>query len=160
MSADALHLRTRLRTRLAELAETGQGDLRAAVGEFRRSEVLVPVVDGSVLSVEMGGIRWLFAFTDEAALERFAQARGEAVPEGVPVFGARLLDQVVPRVAKSGGPVGIAVDAGSATGMVLPPVPGIVPDAVALDAVALDAVALDTAAPGAVETDGEGTAGS
>ncbi|MFI6009265.1 SseB family protein [Streptomyces sp. NPDC051243] len=157
MSADAL----RLRTRLAELAETGQGDLRdlrdlrEVVGEFRRSEVLVPVVDGSVLSVEMGGVRWLFAFTDDAALERFAQARGEAVPEGLPVFGARLLDQVVPRVAKSGGPVGIAVDAGSAAGMVLPPVPGIVPDAVALDAVDLEAAAVD-----AVETDGEGTAGA
>ncbi|MFI6015946.1 SseB family protein [Streptomyces sp. NPDC051243] len=159
MSADALRLRTRLRTRLADLAETGQGDLRdlrdlrEVVGEFRRSEVLVPVVDGSVLSVEMGGIRWLFALTDDAALERFAQARGEAVPEGVPVFGARLLDQVVPRVAKSGGPVGIAVDAGSAAGMVLPPVPGIVPDAVALDTV-------DRAAVDAVETDGEGTAGA
>lgn len=132
----------RLRTRLADLAETGQGDLRAVVGEFRRSEVLVPVVDGSLLSVEAEGIRWLFAFTDEAALERFARVRGEAVPEGMPVYGARLLDQVVPSVAKAGGPaVGVAVDAGGAAGMVLPPVRGIVPDAVALDA---------------AETDGEG----
>ncbi|MCL8014601.1 SseB family protein [Streptomyces sp. AS02] len=128
-----------------DLADCGQGDLRAVVGEFRRSEVLVPVVDGSLLSVEAGGIRWLFAFTDEAALERFAQARGEAVPEGVPVFGARLLDQAVPRAAKVGGPVGIAVDAGSAAGMVLPPVTGIVPDAVALEV---------------AETDAEGTAGA
>lgn len=124
MSAEALRLR------LADLTATGQGDLRAVVGEFRRSEVLVPVVDGSVLSVEAGGMRWLFAFTDDAALERFAEARGEAVPERIPVYGARLLDQVIPEV---GGPVGIAVDAGSAEGMVLPPVTGIVPDAVALD---------------------------
>ncbi|MFF7274413.1 SseB family protein [Streptomyces griseorubiginosus] len=106
------------------------GERRALVGEFRRREVLVPVVDGSLLSVEAGGIRWLFAFTERAALERFAEARGEAPPGWVPVFGARLLDQVVPRV---GGPVGIAVDAGSPTGMVLPPVTGIVPDAVAVD---------------------------
>ncbi|WP_308400783.1 SseB family protein [Streptomyces sp. AS02] len=141
MGADA----SRLRLRLMDLADCGQGDLRAVVGEFRRSEVLVPVVDGSLLSVEAGGIRWLFAFTDEAALERFAQARGEAVPEGVPVFGARLLDQAVPRAAKVGGPVGIAVDAGSAAGMVLPPVTGIVPDAVALEV---------------AETDAEGTAGA
>ncbi|MDQ0763456.1 hypothetical protein QFZ22_004073 [Streptomyces canus] len=108
-----------------------QGNLRAAVGEFRRSQVLVPVVAGSLLSAEAGGIRWLFAFTDLAALERFAEARGEAVPERIPVYGARLLDQVIPRVD---GPAGIAVDAGSPSGLVLPPVTGIVPDAVAVDA--------------------------
>ncbi|GAA2514321.1 hypothetical protein GCM10010276_72980 [Streptomyces longisporus] len=120
-----------LRLRLADLTASGQGDLRAVVGEFRRSEVLVPVVEGSLVSVEAGGIRWLFVFTDDAALARFAAARGEAVPERVAVYGARLLDRVVPEV---GGPVGIAVDAGSAAGMVLPPVTGIVPDAVAVDA--------------------------
>lgn len=135
MSVHAL----RLQTRLADLAETGQGDLREAVGEFRRSEVLVPVVDDSLLSVEAGGIRWIFAFTDDAALERFAQARGEAVPERVPVYGARLLDQVVPGATKAAGPVGIALDAGSPAGMVLPPVAGIVPGAAALDAEGADA---------------------
>ncbi|MCZ2525351.1 SseB family protein [Streptomyces sp. HB2AG] len=118
-----------LRLRLADLAATGQGDLRALVGEFRRSEVLVPVVDGSLLSTRTGDVRWLFAFTDDAALERFAQARGEAVPDRVPVHGARLLDQVAPR---TGGPTGIAVDAGSPAGMVLPPVTGIVPDGAVL----------------------------
>ena len=127
MSAEAL------RGRLTDLAAVGQGNLRELVGEFRRSEVLVPVVDGSLLSAEAGGIRWLFAFTDLAALERFAEARGEAVPERIPVHGARLLDQVIPR---ADGPTGIAVDAGSPTGLVLPPVAGIVPDAVAVDAAA------------------------
>lgn len=130
VSAHAL----RLQARLADLAETGKGDLREVVGEFRRSAVLLPVVEDSLLSVEAGGIRWLFAFTDDAALARFARARGEAVPERVPVHGARLLDQVIPGVAEVGGPVGIAVDAGSPTGMVLPPVTGIVPDAAAVDA--------------------------
>lgn len=124
-----------LRTRLADLAGAGQGDLRAAVGEFRRSEVLVAVVDDALMSVAAGGVRWLFAFTDDAALARFAQARGEAVPERVPVYGARLLDQVVPEVAQvAGGPVGIAVDAGSTAGLVLPPAEGVVPDAAAVDA--------------------------
>ncbi|WP_155055608.1 SseB family protein [Streptomyces blattellae] len=130
VSAGAL----RLRLRLADLAAAGLGDLRAVVGEFRRAEVLVAVVDGALLSVEAGGVRWLPVFTDVAALERFAGARGEAVPGWVAVFGARLLDQVVPEVAAVGGPVGIAVDAGSAAGMVLPPVRGIVADAVAVDA--------------------------
>lgn len=129
VSTDAL-----LQARLADLAASGRGDLRAVVGEFRRGEVLVPVVDGALLSLEAGGIRWLLVFTGEAALERFAGARGEAVPETVAVYGARLLDQVIPEAAQVGGPVGIAVDAGSEAGMVLPPVAGIVPDAVALDA--------------------------
>ncbi|MET8075156.1 SseB family protein [Streptomyces sp. NPDC005303] len=104
---------------------------RAEIGEFRRREVLVPVVDGSLLSAQAGGIRWLFAFTSVSALERFVEARGEAVPDWVPVHGARLLDRVVPAVD---GPVGIAVDAGSPAGWVLPPVTGIVPDSVAVDA--------------------------
>ncbi|WP_138899129.1 SseB family protein [Streptomyces chryseus] len=125
MRAEALALR------LTELAGTGAGDLRSLVGEFRRSEVLVPVVEGSLLSVELGGIRWLFAFTDDAALARFGVARGETFHERVPVYGARLLDQLIPN---AGEPMGIALDAGSETGMVLPPVAGIVPDAVAMDA--------------------------
>jgi hypothetical protein len=127
-----------LRGRLTDLAAVGQGDLRELVGEFRRSEVLVPVVEGALLSAESGGIRWLFAFTDLAALERFAEARGEGVPERIPVHGARLLDQVIPRVD---GPAGIAVDAGSPTGLVLPPVAGIVPDAVAVDGASKEPVA-------------------
>ncbi len=108
----------------------GVDEPREAVGEFRRRELLVPVADGALLSAEVGGIRWLFAFTDVTALERFAEARGEDVPAWVPVYGARLLDQVVPR---AGGPSGIAVDAGSEAGFVLPPVTGIVPDRVAVD---------------------------
>lgn len=119
-----------LRLQLAQLAATELGDLRAVVGEFRRAEVLVPVVDGSLLSAEASGVRWLFAFTDDAALNRFAEARGEVVEERVPVYGACLLDQVIPR---AGGPMGVAVDAGSPAGMVLPPVAGVVPHAVALD---------------------------
>ncbi|CAM5248324.1 hypothetical protein STENM223S_03243 [Streptomyces tendae] len=99
-------------TGAAGVSAEALGERRAWVGEFRRREVLVPVVDGSLLSVEAGGIRWLFAFTERAALERFAR-RGARLHGWVPVFGARLLDQVVPRVD---GPVGIAVDAGSPTG--------------------------------------------
>ncbi|MFE7273880.1 SseB family protein [Streptomyces sp. NPDC057623] len=129
MSADALRLL------LTDLAETGDGDLRAAVGEFRRSEVLVPVVDDSLVSVEAAGIRWIFAFTDDAALTRFAEARGETLDERVPAYGAWLLDRVIPRVQ---GPVGIAVDAGSATGMILPPVAGIVPVTAVAVAVPVD----------------------
>ncbi|CAL9561413.1 hypothetical protein SUDANB145_04627 [Streptomyces sp. enrichment culture] len=143
----------RLRSGLAALAATGQGDLRSLVGEFRRTEVLVPVVDGSVLSAEAGGVRWLFAFTDATALDAFARARGETALDEVPVHGARLLDHVVPQVARAGTPVGVALDAGSPAGMVLPPVRGIVPDTAALDADA----DTDTDTDADADTDAEGT---
>ncbi|WP_037649175.1 SseB family protein [Streptomyces flavidovirens] len=121
-----------LALRLTELAGTGEGDLRSLVGEFRRSEVLVPVVDGALLSVATGPVRWLFAFTSMETLESFAGQRGEVIDEWVPVFGARLVDQVIPDI---GGLVGVAVDVAGAAPMMLPPVRGIVPDVVALDGV-------------------------
>ncbi|MFC7306294.1 SseB family protein [Streptomyces monticola] len=131
-----------LARQLTDLARSGEGDLRSLVGEFRRSEVLVPVADGAVLSVAIGPVRWLFAFTGMETLDRFAAQRPEKVDEWLPVFGARLLDQVIPAID---GPVGIAVDAGSEAPMVLPPVQGIVPDAVAVDTPAADTTAVDTA---------------
>lgn len=112
-----------------------QGHPAALVGEFRRAAVLVPLDEGGGLwSVEFGGIRWLCAFTDEAALAKFAVAHGLAEDQAWEyrsVFGARLLDVVVPKV---GGPAGVALDVGSERPMLFPPVRGIVPDEVALDA--------------------------
>ncbi|WP_405444400.1 SseB family protein [Streptomyces niveus] len=104
------------------------------LGEFRRSAVLVPLdAGGDLWSADQGGVRWICAFSDEAALGRFAVARGEAGREWTyqSVLGARLLDVLVPLLP---GPAGVALDAGSAEGGVLfPPVAGIVPDAVAVD---------------------------
>ncbi|MFG2224609.1 SseB family protein [Streptomyces sp. NPDC048644] len=112
---------------------TGRPDPAAMLGEFRRTAVLIPTVNDSLLSAEMDGIRWLYAFTDEDALVRFAAAR-EGGPgadwEYLTCTGARLLDVLVPGVE---GPAGIALDAGSPYGMLFPPVAGIVPDAAALD---------------------------
>ncbi|MGK5534095.1 SseB family protein [Streptomyces sp. URMC 129] len=112
----------------------GTGDPAAMVGELRRTAVLVPLTDGRFMSGVSNGIRWLFAFTDEAALARFAVARGAAPGEEweyAAVLGARLLDVVAPSV---GGPVGVAVDVADEDGsMLFPPVKGIVPDAVAVD---------------------------
>jgi hypothetical protein len=56
-----------LRRRLEALAAAGQGDLRAVVGDFRRGEVLVPVVDDTLLSVQAGGTRWLLVFVRASA---------------------------------------------------------------------------------------------
>ncbi|MDX2292796.1 SseB family protein [Streptomyces roseofulvus] len=103
------------------------------LGEFRRTAVLVPFDElGSLWTAEYGGVRWICAFSDEEALARFAEARGEAAREWTyrTVLGARLLDAMVPMLP---GPGGVALDAGSAGGMVFPPVAGIVPDEVAVD---------------------------
>ena len=118
--------------------------LLAQLGEFRRSQVLVPmgVLPGpepsaeAPLTVDMGGVRWILAFTGEAALARYAQARGEGDREWRyrGVWGAALLDAAVPTVARSGVPCGVLVDAADGErGLVLPPVVGVVPEDVAVD---------------------------
>ncbi|MHA7959997.1 hypothetical protein ACX9I7_19800 [Streptomyces sp. L500] len=111
------------------------GHPAALVGEFRRTAVLVPLDEaGGLWSVEMHGIRWICGFTDVAALARFAVARGIAEDEEWEyrsIFGARLLDVVVPAV---GAPAGVALDIADERPVMFPPVRGIVPDDVALDA--------------------------
>jgi len=103
------------------------------LGEFRRNSALVPFDEyGSLWTADFNGVRWICAFSDEEALARFAVARGEAGREWAyqRVLGARLLDVMVPMLP---GPGGVALDAGSADGVVFPPVAGIVPDEVAVD---------------------------
>ncbi|MFD5030127.1 SseB family protein [Streptomyces sp. NPDC058405] len=114
-------------------AAAARTEFAVLLGEFRRTAVLVPLdADGDLWSAEQNGVRWICAFSDEEALARFAQARGDAGREWAyqTVLGARLLDVMVPLLP---GPAGVALDAGSADGMVFPPVAGIVPDAVAVD---------------------------
>jgi hypothetical protein len=106
------------------------------VGEFRRAVLLAPLAagaDGGVMSAVQGGIRWLYAFTDEEALARFARARGAADREWeyLSILGARLVDVIVPMVD---GPAGVAVNVADEDGsMLFPPVLGIVPEACAVD---------------------------
>ncbi|MEV6178647.1 hypothetical protein [Streptomyces sp. NPDC052015] len=109
----------------------------AVLGEFRRTAVLVPLVvtdgDEAPLAADFGGIRWIYAFSDESALARFAIARGEGAREWPyrRVLGARLLDA---GVGATGVPCGVALDVGGdGDGVLFPPVAGIVPDAVAVD---------------------------
>ncbi|MCX5127216.1 SseB family protein [Streptomyces sp. NBC_00347] len=114
----------------------GLGDSGRLVGEFRRAALLVPLEDGpegGLMSAVSGGIRWIYAFTDEEALARFAEARGESGREWefLSMLGARLVDAVVP---SADGPVGVVVNVADADGsMFFPPVAGIVPDANAVD---------------------------
>ncbi|MEU7059998.1 hypothetical protein [Streptomyces sp. NPDC046197] len=108
-------------------------EFAALLGEFRRTAVLVPLDrDDAPLAGDHGGVRWIYAFSDEAALARFALARGEGSRERAyrRVLGARLLDAAVPA---AGVPCGVALDVGSdGDGMLFPPVPGIVPDTAAV----------------------------
>lgn len=102
------------------------------VGEFRRSLVLAPLLDGGWMSAEQAGLRWLYAFTSEETLAAFARGRGQGGEwEFQRVYGARLLDEVIPGLEF---PCGVAVDAGSEGGVLLPPVRGIVPEHAAIDA--------------------------
>jgi hypothetical protein len=112
----------------------------ALLGEFRRTAVLVPLGDEGgpdgepgLLTADFNGIRFLLAFSDEQALARYAQARGEFAREWTyrTILGAKLLDVAVPA---AGVPCGVALDcADGPDGMVFPPVRGIVPDEAALD---------------------------
>ncbi|WP_328739798.1 hypothetical protein OHA91_21820 [Streptomyces erythrochromogenes] len=101
--------------------------------EFRSRLVLVPLDDREGLwTAELGGLDWICAFSDEAALARFGVARGEGHREWTyrRVVGARLLDDVVPALDF---PCGVAWNAAGPDGMLFPPMRGIVPDAAALD---------------------------
>lgn len=88
--------------------------------------------EGDLWSAEQGGVRWICAFSDESALARFAFAQGAADREWSyqRVLGARLLDVMVPLL---GVPGGVALDAGSAEGMLFPPVAGVVPEGSVVD---------------------------
>ncbi|MBT2467301.1 SseB family protein [Streptomyces sp. ISL-66] len=115
----------------------GQGDPDRLVGEFRRAALLVPLADGpddGLMSAVSGGIRWVYAFTDEEAMARFAAARGELEERAWPyvsMLGARLVDVVVPEAQ---GPAGVVVNVADGAGsMFFPPVAGIVPDVSAVD---------------------------
>lgn len=109
-------------------------EFAAVLGEFRRTPVLLPLVeDDAPLVADFGGIRWIYAFSHEEALARFAIARGEAGREWPyrRVLGARLLDV---GTVVAGAPCGVALDVGSeGEGVLFPPVEGIVPDEAAVD---------------------------
>ncbi|WP_043680014.1 hypothetical protein [Streptomyces xylophagus] len=119
----------------SDVAARGRHEFAVLLGEFRRTAVLVPLgPDDAPLVADFGGIRWIYAFSNESALARFAIARGEGGREWPyqRLLGARLLDAAVPAVSV---PCGVALDVGTeGEGVLFPPVTGIVPEAAAVDA--------------------------
>ncbi|MFB7179729.1 hypothetical protein ACFCYI_18755 [Streptomyces sp. NPDC056257] len=114
------------------LAEAREAVLER-LADFRSRVVLVPLdARDGLWTAEFGGLDWICVFSDEEALGRFAEARGEGDREWTyrRVFGARLLDGIVPALDF---PCGVAWNAAGPDGMLLPPVRGIVPDTAALD---------------------------
>ncbi|WP_431515237.1 SseB family protein [Streptomyces sp.] len=124
--------------RTRENADAARREFLDFLDGFRHTTVLVPLDERDGLwSAELGGIRWIMAFSDEEALADFARARS-ALDGAAPrewdyrkILGSRLLDSVVPAV---GVPCGVALDAASEDGRVLPPVEGIVPDRATVEA--------------------------
>lgn len=121
-----------------DVTARGRHEFAVLLGEFRRTAVLVPTdTDNAPLVGDFGGIRWIYAFSNESALARFAIARGEGGREWPyqRLLGARLLDATVPAVGAVGVPCGVALDVGTEGEEALfPPVSGIVPEAAAVDA--------------------------
>ncbi|WP_436992071.1 SseB family protein [Streptomyces sp. enrichment culture] len=126
-------LNPQLQRMVPDTTAEARREFAVLLGEFRRTPVLVPLASGGGLwTADFGGVRWICAFSHEAALSRFAHARGEAhrTWEYRTVLGARLLDVMVPTL---GVPAGVALDAGSDDGALFPPVRGVVPDTAAID---------------------------
>ncbi|MEU5596274.1 hypothetical protein [Streptomyces sp. NPDC020298] len=124
-------------TDAVDAVERRRREFAVLLGEFRRTAVLVPLdtENGAPLTADLGGVRWIYAFSNEHALARFALARGEGEGDREWAYqrwlGARLLDAAVPAV---GVPCGVALDVGSeGEGALFPPVRGIVPDSAAVD---------------------------
>ncbi|MFD5034723.1 hypothetical protein ACFWM0_30555 [Streptomyces sp. NPDC058405] len=116
-----------------DAAEGAREAVLERLAHFRSTAVLVPLdVKGGLWTTGFGGISWICAFSDESALSRFAEARGDtarAWPYRT-VLGARLLDEVVPAVVF---PCGVALNAAGPDRAMFPPVKGIVPDTAAVD---------------------------
>lgn len=98
------------RVREPENADSvGAAETREAVlerlSDFRSRVVLVPRDEsGGLWTAELGGLHWICAFSSLETLARFADARGDVEREWLfrRLFGARLLDELIPVLDFSG----------------------------------------------------------
>ncbi|MEY9950467.1 hypothetical protein ABH937_007597, partial [Kitasatospora sp. GAS1066B] len=106
-----------LTERLAAL-HAGRVDGPALLAALRAALLLAPTDNGEPLAGDADGVRWLYAFTDESTLARFASARGlDGEVDYLTVRGSRLLDVALPAL---GVPAGVAVDVAGPAPFLLP----------------------------------------
>ncbi|MFF0147201.1 type III secretion system (T3SS) SseB-like protein [Amycolatopsis sulphurea] len=99
----------------------GRGGAGEMVAEFRETVVHVPTDrHGEPLASTADGIEWVYAFTSQEELRRWAAARGEDSVQYLTTRGHRLLDVPAAR------PTGVALDVAGEAPMLLPPAQGIV----------------------------------
>ncbi len=100
----------------------GDGGGVEVIRAFRESRVFVLADGAGVRSVDHGGLRWVLAFSGEAAVRTYLTARGEQ-PVGpvnyLAMYGRRLLDDFLPAADL---PAGVALDLGAERPMLIPPV--------------------------------------
>ncbi|MEU9181534.1 hypothetical protein AB0C90_32620 [Streptomyces sp. NPDC048550] len=117
----------------ADTVEMAREAVLERLADFRSRVLIVPLDEREGLwTGQFGGLDWIYAFSGEEQLARFAQARGEQGREWPyrRVVGARILDEVVPALDF---PCGVAWDVAGPDGMVFPPLSGFVPEGAALD---------------------------
>lgn len=116
----------------ARRVRAGAGDPEALIREFRNSTMYVQRVDPLTLPlVELDGLSWVAAFSSLELLAEHLHKRNEENAGYLAVPGERLLDVYLPALPKR---TGVVLDSGSAHMIALPPVKGIVGDALAVDA--------------------------
>src|SRR5262249_50300118 len=111
----------------------GQRDAASMMSAIRSNILVVPTPGHDRVFVGHAvGVSWLYAFTSCEQLSRFTLARSWAAAP-LPfawITGARLLDDLLARLPE---PCGVALDVAGDAPMLLPPLTGVVPDALALD---------------------------
>ena len=115
-----------LRTEI-QLVRGGVGDAASFDRSLRESVLYVlRWSETALLTGDQDGVRWLYAFTSVRDLARYAAARGadESVDvDFMTVRADRILEVALPELVSSAGmPVGLAIDVGSSSPMLLPPV--------------------------------------
>lgn len=116
-----------LRTEI-QLVRGGVGDAASFDRSLRESVLYVlRWSETALLTGDQDGVRWIYAFTSVRDLARYAAVRGadeSAEVDFMTVRADRLLEVAFPELASSIGlPVGLALDIGSTSPMLVPAFP-------------------------------------
>ncbi|WP_137876676.1 SseB family protein [Rhodococcus sp. Q] len=103
-----------------EAFHQGFGHPASLTAALRDALLLLPVTDDDrILTGTIRGIDWLCVFTDEEQFATYLAARGETASARFrTLFGHRILDEILPALAR---PTGVVVDPAGAAPMAFPP---------------------------------------